>query len=98
MEIWPTTPREGNIKMIWQDVVMTIGQFIFALALIPTIIANRPPTKGTCLITAIVATFYIPTLLSLGLKVSFLATILVATGWWILFFQSYRQELQKKQE
>ena len=84
--------------MIWQDVVMTLGQFAFGIALIPTIKANQPPTKGTCLTTAVIATIYVPTLLSLGLKVSFLATILVATNWWILFYQSYRQELQKKQE
>lgn len=84
--------------MMWQDVVMTLGQFAFGIALIPTIKANKPPTKGTCLATAVIATIYIPTLLSLGLKVSFLATILVATNWWILFYQNYRQELEKKQE
>lgn len=78
--------------MLWQDVIMTSGQFIFALALIPTIKANQPPTKWTCLTTAVVTTVYIPTLLSLGLKVSFVATILVSIGWWILFYQSYHKK------
>lgn len=74
--------------MSWQDMVMTCGQFIFAVSLIPTIRAKEKPAWSTSLMTSIVSTAYIPTLWSLGLYVSFVATILVTLGWWTLFFQS----------
>jgi hypothetical protein len=48
--------------MIWQDVVMTVGQFLFFVALIPTIKADEKPKTSTCAMTAAVLTAYIPTL------------------------------------
>lgn len=74
-----------------QDAIMTCGQFIFAFSLIPTIRAKEKPAWTTCLMSSIVLTVYVPTLLSLGLIVSTIATVLVAAGWWTLFFQSLRR-------
>lgn len=76
--------------MQWQDVVMTLGQFIFAFSLIPTIKAKQKPAWTTCLMSSIVLTIYVPTLWSLNLHISVAATVLVAIGWWTLFFQSWR--------
>lgn len=73
---------------MWQDIVMTIGQFVFAVALIPTIRAKEKPAWTTCLSTATVLSVYVPTLYSLELYISVIATVLVALCWWILFFQS----------
>lgn len=75
--------------MMWQDVIMTLGQFVFFIALIPIIKATEKPTVSTCLITAIVLTVYIPTLWTLSLFISVAATSLVALAWWVLFFQSW---------
>lgn len=81
---------------MWQDVVMTLGQFIFAVSLIPTILGNEKPAWSTCIMSSIVLTVYIPTLYSLGLYISVIATVLVAIGWWILFFQSIRKIKSQK--
>lgn len=81
---------------MWQDIVMTIGQFVFAFSLIPTIIGKEKPAWTTCMLSAIVLTIYIPTLYTLGLYISVVATILVAIGWWILFFQSMKNKSQKE--
>ncbi len=76
--------------MQWQDVVMTLGQFTFAFSLIPTIKAEQKPAWTTCLMSSIILTIYVPTLWSLNLYISVVATVLVAIGWWTLFFQSWR--------
>lgn len=75
--------------MLWQDIVLTVGQFVFSLSLIPTIRAKEKPALSTCVMSAVMLTIYIPTLLSLQMYVSSFATVLVATGWWILLYQSW---------
>ena len=77
--------------MVWQDIVMTVGQFVFAISLWPTIKAVEKPAWKTCISSAVVLSVYVPTLFTLGLYVSVSATILVALGWWILFFQSIKR-------
>ncbi len=83
---------------MWQDYVMTIGQFTFAFSLIPTIMGKEKPAWTTCIMSSIVLTIYIPTLYTLGLYVSVIATVLVAIGWWILFFQSIKRNKDLNQD
>jgi hypothetical protein len=77
--------------MSWQDVVMAVGQFVFFVALIPTIKAKEKPALSTCVVTAVILTAYIPTLWTLGLYISMSSTVLIAGGWWTLSIQSYRR-------
>jgi hypothetical protein len=76
---------------IWQDGVFTLGQLTFFLALIPTIRAEEKPSFTTGVITSLVLTVYIPTVWTLGLYVSVFFTTLLACGWWLLTFQSWKK-------
>lgn len=72
----------------WQDIVFGVGGFIFAMALIPSILhkANKP-AAATSLITAVLLTLYCACFLTLNLLLGFLSGLLSATAWWILFVQ-----------
>ncbi len=75
--------------MVWQDIVMAVGQFIFFVALIPTIKAKEKPALSTCVVTAVILTAYIPTLWTLRLYTGMTSTVLIAGGWWTLAIQNY---------
>jgi len=45
--------------MIWQDILMMIGGFGFALALIPSVIGKDKPEKSSCAITGGILTSYV---------------------------------------
>jgi len=77
--------------MIWQDVVMMIGQFVFFVAMIPTVKAVEKPAFSTSLVTSAVITLYIPTLWTLHLYVSVVSTILLAFAWWTVTYQSWKR-------
>lgn len=78
---------------MWQDWVMTVGQFVFAFSLIPTIKGSEKPDWTTCLSTALVLTVYVPTLFTLGMYISVFSTTMVAFAWWILFVQSLKKRI-----
>jgi hypothetical protein len=73
----------------WQDLVLTLGQFVFFASLIPTILSVQKPPLWTSIPTAFILTVYVPTLWTLRLHVSVCATILVAVAWWIIAYQSW---------
>lgn len=75
--------------MIWQDGVMTVGQFLFFVALIPTIRAKEKPALSTAVLTAGILTIYVPTLWTLHLHIAVVSTVLVTVGWWIIAYQSW---------
>lgn len=77
--------------MIWQDLVLTVGQLCFFAALIPTIRAKEKPAFKTGLITAVVLTVYIPTFWTLKVYLSVFCTILLTGGWWVLTYQSWKR-------
>jgi len=73
--------------MVWQDIVFTVGSFIFSVALIPTIRAkNKPPVITSFITFAVLATF-VACYLSLGFYVSAIAGGLTAICWLILYIQ-----------
>ena len=73
--------------MIWQDVVIGVGNWIFVLALIPSIISNKKPAIATSLITAVVVTVFSYCFFTLELYHSMISSIAVGVSWWILFLQ-----------
>lgn len=76
---------------MWQDYVLAIGMWVFSIALIPAIIAeNDKPPKSTCLLTAITLSVFVVTLLTLKLILGGIAEGVLASLWWILFFQKRR--------
>ena len=77
--------------MQWQDIVLSIGQYIFALALLPSIFGNDKPALLTCLLTgAILGTFGI-VYATLGLWSSVISAVVLTFAWIILAYQQYRR-------
>ena len=73
--------------MIWQDVLMMIGGFGFAIALLPSIIGKGKPAKSSCLITGGILASYVIALATLGLWLSAGATALTSAMWFVLLLQ-----------
>jgi len=78
--------------MIWQDILMMIGGFGFALALIPSIVGERKPAKSSCAITGGILTSYVVAMATLGLILSAIATGITAIMWWVLLIQQTRRQ------
>ena len=76
--------------MIWQDIVMAIGGFGFALALLPSVLYEDKPAKSTCAMTGVILTSYVVAMATLGLFFSSMATGITATMWWVLLYQQVR--------
>uniref|UniRef100_A0A6M3KXT7 Uncharacterized protein n=1 Tax=viral metagenome TaxID=1070528 RepID=A0A6M3KXT7_9ZZZZ len=73
--------------MIWQDVVIMVSCFGFAIALIPSIKSNQKPTKSSCLLTIILLSAIAICFATLKLWLSFTAEISSIIAWGILLFQ-----------
>ncbi len=71
----------------WQDVVLLIGNVIYCIALIPSILGPHKPSKWTSLITALTLTAFTFTYISLSLTYATVAVGISTLGWWILYFQ-----------
>lgn len=74
--------------MSWQDITIALVQFIFGLALIPSIVKWKLPATSTTLLTAIGLSILGATFLILELWISVTGTWFVASGWWILTIQN----------
>lgn len=77
--------------MIWQDIVLGFGGFVFSIALVPSIISQEKPALGTSLSTAAVLTAFVVTYITLHLWFASLSTALTMIAWYILAVQKYMQ-------
>ena len=73
--------------MIWQDIVIMIACFGFAIALIPSIKGKRKPERLSCAITMILLTAIAVCFATLGLWLSMASEITAIIAWGILLFQ-----------
>ena len=73
-------------KVIWQDIVLMIGGFIFAPSLIVSIVNNVEMPIATSLPTALVLTAFVGCYITLKLRLAAIATSLTAICWFVLFF------------
>ena len=77
--------------MHWQDLIFTVGNIIFALALIPTILGKNKPALSTSLTTTIVLYIFSLAYLSLSLWFSTIASFISGSLWLILALQNIYQ-------
>ncbi|PIR37247.1 MAG: hypothetical protein COV34_03430 [Candidatus Zambryskibacteria bacterium CG10_big_fil_rev_8_21_14_0_10_42_12] len=77
--------------MSWQDIVISIGQFLFLIALIPSIRSEHKPAFGTSLMTALVLTAFGITYGTLGLWFAVSTSVFISAGWYILAWQTYKE-------
>lgn len=71
----------------WQDVVIMVSCFGFAVALIPSIAGKSKPARSSCLLTAVLLTAIAVCFATLGLWLSFWAEVTSIGAWLILLFQ-----------
>lgn len=73
---------------MWQDIILSVGGFMFGIALIPSIRSKTDkPNKSTCAITAFFLWLYCLVYLSLNLWGALGSGILCASFWTILLLQ-----------
>ena len=75
--------------MSWQDLVLSGGQFVFIIALIPTITGKDKPAFSTSLTTAIILLVFSVVYASLSLWISTIFSVSTAISWLILAKQKY---------
>ncbi len=78
--------------MHWQDIVISVGQYIFALALLPSIFSADKPALSSSVLTAVVIIVFGATYVTLGMWSSAIASAVLALGWSVLAFQKYTQK------
>jgi len=73
--------------MIWQDIVIMIACFGFAIALIPSIRGKQKPAKSSCILTIALLLAIAVCFATLGLWLSMTSEITAIIAWGILLFQ-----------
>ena len=73
--------------MVWQDIVIMVACFGFALALIPSILGKNKPARLSCLITVVLLTAIAVSFATLELWLSFWSEVTAIIAWGILLFQ-----------
>ena len=76
--------------MHWQDVVLTIGQVIFIIALFPSILSKDKPALQTCMLTSAVAFSIAVVYLTLSIPFAAISAALNGTLWLVLAVQKWR--------
>ena len=76
--------------MHWQDIVFTIGAWIFAILLIPSIRSQDKPALTSSFFTATLLSIYVFVYASLYFWGAMISTAVLALAWWILAYQKWR--------
>jgi len=71
----------------WQDIVIMVACFGFALALIPSIIGKFKPARVSCMLTIVLLTAITVCFATLSLWLSFWAEVTAIIAWGILLLQ-----------
>lgn len=78
--------------MHWQDLVITVGQIIFVLSLLPSILSKNKPALLTSSITALILYIFTFVYITLSLYFAAISVAATAVGWSVLAYQKYRLE------
>lgn len=80
-----------NSSMHWQDIVLSVGQYIFVIALLPSVFGKDKPALSSSLLTGTVLGVFTAVYATLGLWSSTIASTLVTATWFLLAWQQYRR-------
>jgi len=78
--------------MRWQDIIMMIGGFIFAVALVPSVRSKDKPALSSSLTTGTVLLVFCVCYATLDLWLAFSSTILTVIMWYILAYQKMKSK------
>ena len=77
--------------MHWQQIILGLGQIVFVIALIPSLVSNQKPEIWTSIITGLVALSITITYFSMSLIFAAISASVNFIIWSILAIQRYRQ-------
>lgn len=75
--------------MLWQDWVFSVGQWVFILALLPSVFGKDKPALSTSLMTGTVLAIFALTYITLSLLLAGISTSLSSAVWFVLAVQKY---------
>lgn len=75
--------------MSWQDIVLSVGSWIFIIALLPSLFGKDKPPIATSLLTGGVLLVYTFVYFTLHLKVSMASTGILGLAWLALAAQKF---------
>lgn len=81
--------------MKWQEIILTLGQIIFIIALLPSVFSEDKPEIWTSILTGLVAFSIAITYITLSLPIAAISAGLNTVFWTILAIQKYKQNKQK---
>lgn len=83
--------------MTWQDLVISIGSWIFIFSLLPALMGKDKPPTSTSFPTGVVLLVYAFVYITLHLWLSVVSTAIMAVLWLVLGVQKYgMQKILKK--
>ncbi len=83
--------------MTWQDIVLSVGSWIFIAALFPSLLGKDKPPISTSVLTGGVLLVYTLVYFSLHLWLSMASTGVLAVAWLALGVQKYLSTQPKSQ-
>ncbi|MCL5784292.1 MAG: hypothetical protein M1142_02985 [Patescibacteria group bacterium] len=78
--------------MHWQDLIITFGQVIFSVALLPMVFSKDKPVLITSLITGLVLMIYAWTYITIQFWFGAAMTAVTGVIWLLLAWQKHRLE------
>lgn len=81
--------------MAWQDIVLSLGGYIFIIALIPSVLSSDKPALSSSLLTGAILGVFAVVYATLDLWSSAISTSLLALTWLVLAWQKWRDSVIK---
>jgi uncharacterized membrane protein len=78
--------------MHWQDMLISIGQYIFIIALLPSVLGEDKPALSSSIMTGAILTMFAITYFTLGFWSSTFSSGFLAGMWFYLGWQQYRKK------
>lgn len=75
--------------MAWQDFIFAGGQWVFIVALLPSIMGKDKPALFTSIVTTMALILFVISFASLSLWISAVSTACSTAAWTILAVQKY---------
>lgn len=82
--------------MIWQDVVLMVGNFVLAGALLPTVLNKHKPAPMTSALCGAMLAMFVVVFFTFGFWLSAIAVSASALLWFVLLIQVLRIKRRKK--
>jgi hypothetical protein len=84
--------------MKWQDIVLSIGQWVFIIALIPTLLSkkDKPPVSSSIL-TGFFLAVYTSVYASYHLWTALVSDSILALVWFTIAYQKYSSKKEEKE-